>query len=217
MNKTHLATLLTMLSAFVIGLLDVYGILAHEGSVISAQTGNLVNLALSLAQGDFAALPSHLALLLGFAAGCILPVFLVKSWFKNKSQWTLWTVFTMMVWIRVLFGTSLSTNASLVDLSFIAGLALSFFRNLRTSNLNNGIMTGNLKNMYGAFIEAIVYKQRQKYPEAFNLLLVIVCFFAGALIGGWVAKIALVWVLVASGVSCLLPYLVIFKKTTEES
>ena len=200
------ASLLTLVSALVMGGLDAYGILAHNGSVVTAQTGNLVNIGLNLAQGEFRALPNHLALLLGFAAGCILPVFIVKSLVKTKNLWVLWTIFTVVVWIRVLLGASLSIFASLVLLSFIAGMALSFFREMRTSNLNNGIMTGNLKNMYAALVEAMVYKQKQKYPEAFHLLLVIICFFCGSFIGGLLAKVSLFVTLLACGIICLCPY-----------
>jgi Predicted membrane protein len=215
-SSLSLASLLTILSALIVGILDAYSTIQNEGTIMSAQTGNLVNLAVKLATGHFSGLANHFALLIGFALGCILSVFILRL-FKTKKnrQMILWTVFSIFIWLIALFGSHFSEVMSIIALSFSAGMALSFFRELRSSNLNNGIMTGNLKNMYGALVDVVVYKEVQKLPEAMNLLTVIIIFFVGSLVGGLVSNVSMTAILFVAAVICLLPYIQFFVKKSK--
>ena len=206
-----LASSLTIFSAFVVGMLDAYSTIHNDGTIMSAQTGNLVNLAVKLGTGHFSGLANHFSLLIGFAIGCILSVFILRLFKEKKNrQMILWTVFTIFIWMIALLGAHLSEFMSISALSFSAGVALSFFRELRSSNLNNGIMTGNLKNMYGALVDVFVYREVKKLPEALNLLTVIIIFFLGSFIGGLISNIGLTAILFVAAIICLIPYVQLF-------
>src|SRR5699024_10372592 len=62
---------LTIISTFLMGMMDAYTFIEQDGSFASAQTGNLVMLIVNVFTGHFDTISSHIIVFVGYAMGAI--------------------------------------------------------------------------------------------------------------------------------------------------
>lgn len=74
-------------------------------------------------------------------------------------------------------------------LGLLAGYELTVFRDFRGTKVNNGIMTGNTKNMMAHLYRALFESDKQARKDFFNISTVIMIFLLGAGIGALVLKV----------------------------
>lgn len=182
-------TALTCLSAFIIGHLNVYSIKFNEGTFVSAQTGNLTNLGIMVSEGDFSSLGSNMLLLFGFGMGCTVGTALLRKFQESSNRYLLaWMVFAMPIWINGAFVAFIPRWGSVLLLSFTGGAGLCFFRTMGTMDLNNTIMTGNLKNMWALFYEGFALREWGKLFHGLAFFIITALFFLGCLISGLISS-----------------------------
>src|SRR5699024_4587911 len=140
---------LTIFSTFLMGWIDAYTFLEQSGSFASAQTGNLVTFSVKIFSGDFADSISHIAVFGGFALGAFLGEALIKRFKRQKLYKTRLILFlqTILLGFLALFQADLNGTFMLVSLGLLAGYELTVFRKFKETTVNNGIMTGNTKNL----------------------------------------------------------------------
>ncbi|TLG77478.1 YoaK family protein [Culicoidibacter larvae] len=207
-SNSSKATFITCLSTFILGYINAYSLLFENSSLVSPQTGNLVNLGIKLSQGFSAGLLTNLMIFSGFGIGCFLAPWLLSK-VKNKQIefFLTWTVFVAPIWINLLFINTITPLFSILLLSFVSGVGLCFFRKINQLDLNNNIMTGNLKNMYAALFEVTILKKVEKYKTILEYALIIFLFFIGTFIAGLLSSYgAFVTLVIIVGLS-LVPYL----------
>jgi len=206
-NEETLTGIITSLSVFLLGYLNAFSTIFYS-SVISPQTGNLVNLGVKLGQLDFTNLTQHFILIFGFAAGCIIASMIMTE--IKKAVLFNWTIFLLVLGGLTVFHQALSRDIILLAFSFLAGLALTFFRAIGKLDINNGIMTGNLKNLYCRIHDLFSLKKTEHKTTIIIYFFVILLFFSGAYVGGVISKFGSFPTLIIANIICLLPYFICF-------
>ncbi|MDR2833352.1 MAG: DUF1275 domain-containing protein [Streptococcaceae bacterium] len=199
-RKIHIETYLTIFSTFLMGFIDVYTQRYNNSALISAQTGNLVNLGQRLAEGDWYGTLVHLSLITGFALGCA-GGFLIGKYVKNHLK--NWLIFSSLIYFTAIFRTFIPINLSIIILSAAAGLCLTFFRDMDGLDLNNGIHTGNLKNMWASMANMMIFRKRSEISRTARFGIIIFVFTFGAFVGGFVAKLGPGAMLIFASIICL--------------
>lgn len=182
---------LTLMSAFLMGYIDAYTFIVQDGSFASAQTGNLVGLSVKVFSGQFAETVSHIAVFSGFAIGAFIgqalfAKFKVEGMSRPRSKLIFQAILLMCL---AVFQTQLNDSLLLFLLGLLAGYELTVFREFRGTKVNNGIMTGNTKNMMNYLYKALFESDKQAKSAFFHIAIVIVVFLLGAGVGALVLKI----------------------------
>lgn len=199
-------SLMTGLSAFLMGYLDVFSLHYNQAKLISAQTGNLVSLGIKLADGTLD-LKVEGAIVLGFAVGCLTATLLDFFWEDpDTNLLKKWGLFSGSLFLYTLVHAVLFPPMTSLFLSFLAGLALTFFDFLADQSVNNGIMTGNLKKFYVSLAQFFKKKNPQMRVQSFWLAMIIALFFVGVCFAEKIYFVGARQMLLFSNVICLLPY-----------
>src|SRR5699024_5443124 len=103
-------------------------------------------------------------------------------------------------------------------LGLLSGFELTLFRQIHSTNINNGIMTGNAKNLMNNFYKTI-YKHDQKAKQDFLALFFgLMIFMIGIACGTLIIYIGPTWNIWAAFALTLLFYLwLLFKKHKPET
>ena len=170
------------------GFLDAYTYFTRGGVFSNAQTGNLVLLAIRLAEGDLTALPHYLPPILAFALG-VVAAELVRDRFR-ASHALHWRQAVVALEALVLLATAFlpqdrwdaAVNAAV---SFVCAMQVEAFRKIRGNALATTMCTGNLRSG----TELLYHGLRDRDPAALRRSLqyygIILCFLAGGALGVW--------------------------------
>ena len=170
------------------GFLDAYTYLVRGGVFANAQTGNLVLLAIRLAEGDLTALPRYLPPILAFALG-VVAAELVRDRYR-ASHALHWRQAVVALEALILLATAFlpqgpwdaAVNAAV---SFVCAMQVEAFRKIRGNALATTMCTGNLRSG----TELLYHGLRDRDPAALRRSLqyygIILCFLAGGALGVW--------------------------------
>ena len=170
------------------GFLDAYTYFTRGGVFSNAQTGNLVLLAIRLAEGDLTALPHYLPPILAFALG-VVAAELVRNRFR-ASHALHWRQAVVALEALILLATAFlpqdrwdaAVNAAV---SFVCAMQVEAFRKIRGNALATTMCTGNLRSG----TELLYHGLRDRDPAALRRSLqyygIILCFLAGGALGVW--------------------------------
>lgn len=164
------------------GFIDAFTFLTQDGLFASAQTGNMVVMAAKLFTGDFLEAFAHVSSFIGFAVGAFLAQGLVER-FKEYG-WKRYRVYLflqmMLLFVTALVQQHIGTSVIGFLLGLLAGYELTVFRKIKSTSINNGIMTGNTKNLMNNLYLAIFHKNKESRQTFFTLLNGICVFMLGA-------------------------------------
>lgn len=181
-ESLNVSTSLTVIACFLMGFIDAYTFLQQEESFASAQTGNLVVLSVKLFSGDWKEAVSHVWAFGGFAIGAFAGEAVIE---RSKDQGTknyryYLLIRTILFFVLALFQEQLIGVIMLFALGMTAGYELTAFRQFRGTFVNNGIMTGNIKNLMSNLYQ-LVFKRESKAKSQFtDLATTILIFMFGA-------------------------------------
>lgn len=209
-NKQFIiASSLTIISTFLMGLIDAYTFINQDGSFASAQTGNLVTLSVKLAQGKFGSLMSHIFVFVGYALGAfigeaVLDKLKHTALYKSRS-----ILFGQVILLGFLasFQTILYDAMMIFSLGVLAGYEITVYRKFKKTTVNNGVMTGNTKNMMNNLYHVIFNHNKQARHDLLAFFLVISTFMIGAGTGVLimsVSKLLLLWIAFLIVLSCFI-------------
>lgn len=189
--KQFVTNSLTIMSAFLMGFIDAYTFIVQDGSFASAQTGNLVGLSVKLFSGKFGETASHFAVFGGFALGAFIGQALLTrfKWKGIRKTRLILLLQAILLACLAIFQTLLNDALMICLLGLLAGYELTVFREFRGTKVNNGIMTGNTKNMMSYLYNAVFEADKQARNNLFNISTVIFTFLLGAGMGALVLKI----------------------------
>ena len=192
-----------------LGYINAHAVLFDVGAFVSPQTGNLINMAIRLAQGDMQGLIITLLIFGGFFLGAFLATYvLAKSKNIKMGFYIQWSVFFIPILINFLFLDSIALRLMIFNYSFVSGAALCFFRKIGDIEVNNSIVTGNMRFMGNALFEVTFFKNRKKRAIFWAFTLATFLFFLGSLVMALLSDLGrnnALLVLVAIGT---LPYLI---------
>lgn len=201
-------TILTLGATLVMGMVDAETFLNHGAVFVSAQTGTLVVLMVKFVLHGWSAAWVNVPVFIGYFLGCFGAQGLSERLGRGDSRRQLRAL--MAIDVVVYFGLTglqkmLPTLWLIFALGVVAGYELTVFREVGGIAINNGIMTGNTKNLATATYRSWVDHDHTALQHQGRLLLVLAIFLVGCGSGALLAQVADFTVLwVASGVKTAL-------------
>lgn len=198
------AVILTAVCAF----LDSYTVLTR-GAFASAQSGNVVLLATSLASLDWSRAAGHMWSVLAFAAGVAVALHVRMRWVDPGRGHPLRWMFAANAACLVALGWLPPTAPDvliILPLAFMAGALFELFRRIGDLAYLPVATTGNLVRMVEALHGSVV-EQKPQARRAVPVTVSIVAAFIGGGVAGAVATqvigVRAIW-LAAAGMAALL-------------
>lgn len=186
----HESLMTAIFLSMVGGMLDAHTFLFRGKIFANTQTGNIVFLALSVANQNFSKTLNYIFSLIAFILGIFLTEIL-KHFLKNKI---LMFVNTVLL-IEILFLASLTTipenvlnNVVILIISFVCSLQTNGFRSVQGSLYASTMCTGNLRSASANFLNFILLKNKQQGLICLRYVLVLLAFFIGAFLGYFLTK-----------------------------
>lgn len=173
---------LTLLTTFLMGAIDAYTFIEQDGSFASAQTGNLVVLSIKIFSGQFSETSYHIFSFIGYAIGAFIGEVMVDQ-LKDHRLYSIKRPLQLKVLVLAgiaIFQPILPHGMTIFFLGLLAGYALSVYRKFSSTTVNNGIMTGNTKNMMNKLYLYVFKKDGAAKQSLTHFLIVLIVFTAGA-------------------------------------
>lgn len=172
------------------GFLDAYTYLCRGGVFANAQTGNMVLLALRVSEGRWREATAYLTPILAFALG-VLVAEIVHTYHRSPGRFH-WRHSVLAVEILAVGAASFvpvgAWNSVVnVTVSFVCALQVEAFRKVQGYPFASTMCTGNLRSGTEALYHGTVNRDRALLRRSGCYFGVIVCFLAGAALGGILA------------------------------
>lgn len=168
------------------GFLDAYTYTLRGGVFANAQTGNLVLLALRVAQGDWQGAFYYVIPVLAFFCGILLTETIKLR--TSDRHFLLWQHFSLLVEMALLavvgfLPLSVPDAVVNVTISFVCSVQVQSFRKTRGLPYATTMCTGNLRSAADCFSVFLFQKDPLALRSCLRYLLIIFCFCAGAAAG----------------------------------
>ena len=173
------------------GYLDAYAYIAHGGVFANAQTGNVVLLAVNLADAHWTEALGHLIPILTFSAGVLSVTALNRRWSEHTTRLRVWSAAVEATVLSIILATQSSLPNSFVVpmISFAAAVQVTSFGSLGDLTFNSAMTTGNLRKTVAAFGSMLAGQEPENNRKAFLTIgAVCLCFFLGGLLGASTTK-----------------------------
>src|SRR5699024_11567951 len=138
----------------------------------------------------------NLSTFLGFALGAFVGQAML-DFFKNygmKRYFIFLVIQIGYLLIIALFQQLFNSNILVFMLGFLAGYELTLFRQFGKTTVNNGIMTGNVKNLMNHFYKMIFKKDNKSTYEVKILFISFFIFMFGIGLGTLAIKIGHIYI-----------------------
>ena len=168
------------------GVLEAWVYLAHGHVFATAQTGNIVLLAIAMVTGHPTQAVRHLESLMAFIAGVFISR-QVGTWLKrmtlNSRNIRLGAECVLLTALGFA-ADGLPNRIVIVCVGFVAGLQITSLSHIGTWSFNTGMTTGNLRGAVSALSKALT-GARDEWAHALVMTTLCVAFGIGALAGAW--------------------------------
>ncbi|MBU5468038.1 DUF1275 domain-containing protein [Virgibacillus sp. MSJ-26] len=172
------------------GFIDAYTYLVFDGVFVSAQTGNVIVMSVKAFSEQWLESIVHLAVFAGFAVGTFVGEAVIEK--INSQSLKQFRIFLLvqgvLLLILSLFQLTLPNWIMVFLLGTLSGYELSVFRKIGVTTINNGIMTGNTKNMMHSLYKLMFDGEKKAGIDFRNLLLGLFIFIVGVICGTLVAR-----------------------------
>lgn len=195
MEKSHYqmseSFLLAALLASVGGFLDAYSYVCRDHVFANAQTGNIVKLGMSIAQGDVLQAIKYFILIIAFGCGVFLTMLLRKTYAEKKWHWRqIVLIIEMMIVVLVSIIPIGPYNVIVhIMISFLCAMQAECFKKVLGSPFSSTMCTGNLRSSVENLYQAIVQKNQNAFTKSIHYLLIICFFILGVIAGVWLTYV----------------------------
>ncbi|MDN6567849.1 MAG: DUF1275 domain-containing protein [Tetragenococcus halophilus] len=190
-SQTKVLSYLTITATFLMGFIDAYTFLEKDGVFVSAQTGNMVSFSSKLFTGQFIEAWGHVSVFAGFALGAFLGELVIQK--TKQAALKKYQVFLLiqgaLLLIIAIFQNSISDALMVFLLGLISGYELTIFREIGTTTVNDGIMTGNIKSLMNNLYKTLFNKDVAAKKDLINLSLTLLIFIIGVGAGSLIVQI----------------------------
>lgn len=168
------------------GAMDAWVYLAHGQVFANSQSGNLVLMAIALADGDTARAVTHLPSLVAFVTGMLASRLSAQSLKRRglNSRNVRLALECMMLLALWPFVHRMPDRVITACVGFIAGVQITSLSHIGSWSLNTGMTTGNLNAGVSALVKALT-GSTSEWPHAAVMFTLCVAFCAGAIGGAW--------------------------------
>lgn len=175
-----------ILLAFAGGFLDVYTYSTRGGVFANAQTGNIVFLGISLANGDHKKALFYCWPIVAFFVGT-----LVTEWIRlalKGRPWLHWrqiavTLEFIVLWTIAFIPSGKCDDAVNVAVAFVCSLQVESFRRFHGSAYTTTMCTGNLRSAAEQLFLAGAHRDLAAFWRSLQYIGIILCFIFGAVFG----------------------------------
>lgn len=177
------AVLLTMAGGF----LDAYTYSARGGVFANAQTGNIVKLGISIANGDIGRCFQFMLPIMAFTVGVLLALY-IDSWLDSRKIPFIRRSVLIIEMFVLLLSMFLPQDqrgnmAANSMISLVCAMQMEAFKQFIGQPIATTVSTGNLRKMVEFLFEGINEKDKEKQILALHYFVIIMMFISGALIG----------------------------------
>lgn len=187
----RMLSILTVSATFLMGFIDAYTFIEKGGVFVSAQTGNMVVFSSKLFTGNFAQAVGHITVFAGFALGAFLGEAVTEK--ISGSHLKKFQVFlilqSLLLLFFAIFQQQITDSLMVFALGLLAGYELTIFRKIGMTTINDGIMTGNTKNLMNSLYKIVVDKDPTARNDFKELGLAILVFMIGVGAGSLVIQV----------------------------
>lgn len=184
-NQKSESFILAMLLAIVGGFLDAYTYCCRDKVFANAQTGNIVKLGMSLAEGNYNQTLRFLIPIIAFSLG-VLAAMYIRNNNHSKLHWRqVILLFEMVIIVLVSFipiahVTNIMAN---ILISFLCALQAESFKKVAGNPYASTMCTGNLRSGTEYFYQALANKDYQLLNKVKYYVFIIAAFIFGAYVG----------------------------------
>lgn len=164
------------------GFLGTYAILTHNGTFGSAETGNMMELAVEVTSLELDTVAVRLLAFLVFGAAIVISYLL--------TTYSKWNMRKLAIWIdaiglltTVFLPDSLDPIAGLYPIFFCAAFQWGTYCGAEGYNSASIFITNNYKQLLLAWTRYFIEKDRKLLAKAVLYSMTVISFFAGACIG----------------------------------
>jgi uncharacterized membrane protein YoaK (UPF0700 family) len=187
--------LVGVLLAIVGGYLDAYTYISHGHVFANAQTGNVVLLAIKIADWELLNALYYVVPIFAFIVGTLVAE-IVRSRYKNNNLLH-WRQIVIILEIGILFLTSYIPQGKMdalvnVLISFVCALQIESFRKMNGITYTTTMCTGNLRSATEELYHYIKTKDAEIGERCIQYYGLIIAFIVGAGLGAWLTNIFLV-------------------------
>ncbi|HHZ06060.1 MAG TPA: DUF1275 domain-containing protein [Clostridiales bacterium] len=188
----HEALRIGLLLAFVGGYLDAYTYLLRGQVFANAQTGNIVLMGISVAQGHWDKVSFYVIPIVTFFLGILLTEYIKNK--CDKSQLLNWEHMIFPIEIILLFGVGLypvTAPNSIVNVvvSFVCAVQVQSFRVVHNTPYASTMCTGNLRSAAENLFKLYKTKERVFLHKFLMYIFIIASFILGAGCGTFLSGI----------------------------
>ena len=181
----HLAIILAVIG----GYLDTYTYFCRDRVFANAQTGNIVQLGITLVNGQYKETLKYLIPIVAFSLGVLLSLYL-KNKQINFLHWRqLVLIFESIIVVVVSFipiNYDLNIIANIL-VSFLCAMQAESFKKVLGKPFSSTMCTGNLRTGVECIYYATKNKDRKTLISAIQYLLIILFFIIGAFLGALIS------------------------------
>ena len=211
-HNQYRISLITCFSAFILGYLNAHGAIFDIGVMVSPQTGNLVNMAISMGSGDVPRIINTTLIFSAFILACFLSAALMGKIESKRNEFLItWSAFFFPILLNWIFIDFLHPRVSMFGFSFISGVALCFFRQIGELDVNNSIVTGNMRFIGNSLFNLLFRKDKSKKIVFQTFVLSTFLFFLGAFVVTLLSSIGRNLAMLVIVVVTVIPYFIGFK------
>lgn len=175
----------SLILIFIVGALDAYCYMLHDGMFASMQTGNMIKVAIKIAHGDFTYIWSYLLTMLTFAVGIVVAYFITR---KKRGELIPVIVALVCYVVGILIPLGKLNFLANAIMAFGVGAQLHAIREIDGFPVATTMCTGNLRSMTECVGKRITTKDKKFTHGIFIYGTLILSFIIGVFAGALIIK-----------------------------
>lgn len=192
-DKTHQQSesfTLAVLLAVVGGFLDAYTYCCRDQVFANAQTGNIVRVGITLANGEYMKTIRYSIPILAFMMGVLVAMHM-RDRHYTKFHWRQVVLFLEAIIIVVVGFIPMNNIFNIMAnilISFLCAMQAESFRKVLGKPFSSTMCTGNLRSATEYMYHAIMEKNFRLVINMSHYIFIIIAFISGAFIGVYMTK-----------------------------
>lgn len=180
---TPTSVALGFLLAMIAGFLDAYTYVTRNGVFANAQTGNVVLLAVKIAEGQWYQASLHVPPIITYIVGVAVAEQLKHPKKPRNTARLVLFLEGIILFVIGTFPTQIPNIVITSIISFVASVQVAFFDKLDKWSYNNTVVSGNLRTAsQAAYLAMFTHDQKEKVRFR-RFLTIVVAFVVGAILG----------------------------------
>lgn len=184
-NQKSESFILASLLAIVGGFLDAYTFCCRDKVFANAQTGNIVRVGITLANGEYYKTLRYSIPILAFSIGVLLAMYMRNKSY-SKCHWRQVVLFFEAMIIVIVSFIPMNNILNIISnilISFLCAMQAESFRKVLGKPFSSTMCTGNLRSGTEYLYNALASKDYKLLKNMMQYLLIIIFFISGTFIG----------------------------------